>query len=303
MSEEMTTQEAWRRGSQRGPGRLRPPPHHDRSHHPPRRARQDRHLPRRRGGRGARLLPGARSCAASRSSPRAVPPRTCRRSPRASAGSAPRRTTWPRPRPSTPSTRSTRRRRRRRSASWSTSAFMVEDHALHFYFLGGPDFVVGPEAPAARAQHPRRHRQGGRGGRPAGDRHAPPPPGDHHARSAARSSTRCWASPAAWPSAVTAEQQAVIKETAADARGLRPASPSAAFRSSRAGQPGVRGPDPLRRLHPSHLLHGPDGREEPAQLLRRRRSASSPRRGASAPSSRRPTTWSTWPSTSSPGAT
>jgi F420-non-reducing hydrogenase large subunit len=29
------------------------------------------------------------------------------------------------------------------------SAFMVEDHALHFYFLGGPDFVVGPDAPAA----------------------------------------------------------------------------------------------------------------------------------------------------------
>lgn len=29
------------------------------------------------------------------------------------------------------------------------STFMVEDHALHFYFLGGPDFVVGPDAPAA----------------------------------------------------------------------------------------------------------------------------------------------------------
>jgi F420-non-reducing hydrogenase large subunit len=26
---------------------------------------------------------------------------------------------------------------------------MAEDHALHFYFLGGPDFVVGPNAPAA----------------------------------------------------------------------------------------------------------------------------------------------------------
>jgi F420-non-reducing hydrogenase large subunit len=26
---------------------------------------------------------------------------------------------------------------------------MVEDHALHFYFLGGPDFVVGPTAPRA----------------------------------------------------------------------------------------------------------------------------------------------------------
>jgi coenzyme F420-reducing hydrogenase alpha subunit len=28
------------------------------------------------------------------------------------------------------------------------STFVAEDHALHFYFLGGPDFVVGPEAPA-----------------------------------------------------------------------------------------------------------------------------------------------------------
>ncbi len=25
--------------------------------------------------------------------------------------------------------------------------FMFEDHALHFYFLGGPDFIVGPKAP------------------------------------------------------------------------------------------------------------------------------------------------------------
>lgn len=27
--------------------------------------------------------------------------------------------------------------------------FTIEDHALHFYFLGGPDFVVGPSAPKA----------------------------------------------------------------------------------------------------------------------------------------------------------
>ena len=27
------------------------------------------------------------------------------------------------------------------------SIFMLEDHALHFYFLGGPDFIVGPRAP------------------------------------------------------------------------------------------------------------------------------------------------------------
>ncbi len=29
------------------------------------------------------------------------------------------------------------------------STFFLEDHALHFYFLGGPDFVVGPGAPPA----------------------------------------------------------------------------------------------------------------------------------------------------------
>ena len=29
------------------------------------------------------------------------------------------------------------------------SAFFCEDHILHFVFLGGPDFVVGPQAPAA----------------------------------------------------------------------------------------------------------------------------------------------------------
>ena len=28
-------------------------------------------------------------------------------------------------------------------------AFQAEDHILHFFFLGGPDFVVGPQAPAA----------------------------------------------------------------------------------------------------------------------------------------------------------
>jgi F420-non-reducing hydrogenase large subunit len=29
------------------------------------------------------------------------------------------------------------------------NAFQFEDHTLHFFFLGGPDFVVGPRAPAA----------------------------------------------------------------------------------------------------------------------------------------------------------
>ena len=29
------------------------------------------------------------------------------------------------------------------------NAFMLEDHALHVYILGGPDFIVGPDAPKA----------------------------------------------------------------------------------------------------------------------------------------------------------
>ena len=29
------------------------------------------------------------------------------------------------------------------------SAFTLEDHALHFFVLGGPDFIVGPDAPPA----------------------------------------------------------------------------------------------------------------------------------------------------------
>lgn len=30
------------------------------------------------------------------------------------------------------------------------NTFMLEDHALHVYVLGGPDFIVGPQAPAAQ---------------------------------------------------------------------------------------------------------------------------------------------------------
>jgi F420-non-reducing hydrogenase large subunit len=37
--------------------------------------------------------------------------------------------------------------RKLRELAYST--FMVEDHYIHFFFLGGPDFIVGPTAPAA----------------------------------------------------------------------------------------------------------------------------------------------------------
>ena len=48
-------------------------------------------------------------------------------------------------------------------------AFFVADHSTHFYVLGGPDFVVGPDAPKGRTQYSGRGAQGrARGGR-AGD--------------------------------------------------------------------------------------------------------------------------------------
>jgi F420-non-reducing hydrogenase large subunit len=37
----------------------------------------------------------------------------------------------------------------RKSRELIYNTFMLEDHALHVYVLGGPDFIVGPEAPAA----------------------------------------------------------------------------------------------------------------------------------------------------------
>ncbi len=37
----------------------------------------------------------------------------------------------------------------RRIREFVYNSFCFEDHALHFYFLGGPDFVVGPTAPKA----------------------------------------------------------------------------------------------------------------------------------------------------------
>ncbi len=32
------------------------------------------------------------------------------------------------------------------------AAYFIYDHTLHFYFLGGPDFIVGPDAPADKQQ-------------------------------------------------------------------------------------------------------------------------------------------------------
>jgi coenzyme F420-reducing hydrogenase alpha subunit len=41
------------------------------------------------------------------------------------------------------------------------NAFMIEDHALHVYILGGPDFIVGTGCAQGIAQHRRGDPEGG----------------------------------------------------------------------------------------------------------------------------------------------
>ena len=77
------------------------------------------------------------------------------------------------------------------------TAFMFEDHALHFYFLGGPDFVVGPDAPAAERNILGVIAQGRSRDRRTGHRHPEARPQHHHGRSAAASSIRSAVFPAA----------------------------------------------------------------------------------------------------------
>ena len=52
------------------------------------------------------------------------------------------------------------------------NTFMLEDHALHVFVLGGPDFIVGPEAPPEQRNIVGRDRQGRPRGRQEGHRHA-----------------------------------------------------------------------------------------------------------------------------------
>ena len=180
------------------------------------------------------------------------------------------------------------------------SAFMVEDHALHFYFLGGPDFVVGPEAPAAQ-----RNILGviATVGQEAGLRVI-----------AMRRRLReiitltggkiihpVLGLPGGVAKRVTAEEQAQIRETAADAVDFARFTLDV-FRSVVLANPAY--VDLIVSdafTHRTYYMGLMDSKNRPN--FYDGRSAWSRRKGASGPASLRPTTWSTWPSTSSPGPT
>ena len=137
---------------------------HRRSDHPARRSRQDRHLPGRRRATWPTPTSRSPSCAASSSSAWAGRSRTCRTSRRASAASAPRRITWPPPRPSTRCSTSSRRRRPKLRELFYSVFYADRPHDA-LLRPGRARLRRRPRRAARRAQHPRRDRQGRPGDR------------------------------------------------------------------------------------------------------------------------------------------
>ncbi len=137
------------------------------------------------------------------------------------------------------------------------AAHYVHSHIAHFYALAAADFVLGPCAPAANEEHPRRGRRGRRAGRCRGHQAPllrPEDPGDAWV---ARPRTRC----AVIPGGMS-----------------KPSSPRTSARRSRPCAKSMRG---VRQVHPAGLRRR--GAEE--QGLPR---PSSPTRTST---TRRPTTW------------
>ena len=123
------------------------PRDHHRPHDPARGTREDPHLPRSTTAASTGPTSRSRSCAASRSSPRGgraedmpqITSRICGVCPMAHHMAATKALDDLYQVDPPPAGRKIR--------ELLYNAFMVEDHALHFFFLGGPDFIVGPDAP------------------------------------------------------------------------------------------------------------------------------------------------------------
>ena len=144
--------------------------------------------------------------------------------------------------------------------------FMLEDHALHVFLLGGPDFIVGPEAPPEL-----RNIVGviGKVGLEAGKKVI-----------ATRRRLReliayfggkvvhpVLGQPGGVSKALKAGGPAQVPGAGQGWRRVRRVDPGR-LQADRPGQPRLREADHLRHLHPQNLLHGDGGRAEQGQLLR-----------------------------------
>jgi len=110
---------------------------------------------------GARVFPGAPELRGFEKFAQGRPAETCRRSRRA-LRVCPMAHQWRRPKRWCALPGDAAARRPQDTRAGLIPPFYVEDHALHFYFLGGPDFVVGPQAPAADARAGRDRQSGNR---------------------------------------------------------------------------------------------------------------------------------------------
>ena len=181
------------------------------------------------------------------------------------------------------------------------NTFMLEDHALHFFVLGGPDFIVGPEAPPEQ-----RNIVGviGKVGIEAGKKVI-------SSRRRLRELIAYFGGKVVHPvlglpggvsKALKAEDLPKFKQLAQD--GLEFALWTLeVFKQIVLANPDYVKLITSRRLHPQDLLHGHGGRAEQGQLLRRQ----APRRGLQRQGGlqvrRAAVPATTWPSTSSRGAT
>ena len=147
------------------------------------------------------------------------------------------------------------------------NAFMVEDHALHFFFLGGPDFIVGPDAPRQKRNILGVIDTVGLeiGKEVIGVRKQLR---DLVAAVAGKAIHPVFGLPGGVSRSLSGELQQ--QAAAAAARAVEFSQFAlGAFRKTRARQPRLRRAHHLRGLHAPHLLHGPRRRSEQGHLLRR----------------------------------
>ncbi len=158
------------------------------------------------------------------------------------------------------------------------SAFYCTDHTTHFYALGGPDFVMGPDAPVAERNilgviHKVGLEIGGKVIQMRKYGHTV------IEMIGGRKVHPCTSIPGGMSHGITEEQRAEIERMGRWAIEFAQFSLKL-FNDIVLGNERLPRPDPGRHLLPPHLLHRPGGRDQQGQLLRRQGQRGRPGRQA-----------------------